>query len=198
MINLPLKPLYVLPPLCLILLSTFFAAFNLNDYLEFNRLLVTNGEYWRIFTSQFVHANWPHLLLNCAGIFLIWALHAEHTSPFRYAFNIAVLALWCGLGVWLFCPDIYIYTGLSALLHGVIIWGSIKDVQAGLFSGWLLFVGTWAKVIWEQIAGPSDSVSQLIASNVAIDAHLIGALGGTVLALPVFINVLKSTYKNSH
>ena len=90
------------------------------------------------------------------------------------------------------------YTGLSALLHGVIIWGSIKDVQAGLFSGWLLFVGTWAKVIWEQIAGPSDSVSQLIASNVAIDAHLIGALGGTVLALPVFINVLKSTYKNSH
>ena len=107
MINLPLKPQYVLPPLCLMLISTLFAAFNLNDYLEFNRNLVADGEFWRIFTSQFVHANWPNLALNCAGILLIWALHAEHTSPARYAFNTAVLALWCGLGVWLFCPGAY-------------------------------------------------------------------------------------------
>ena len=192
MINLPLKLEYILPPLCLVILSSSFATFDLNEYLEFNRELVANGEFWRIFTSQFVHANWPHLGLNCAGILLIWALHAEHTSPARYAFNIAILALWCGLGVWLFCPDIQIYTGLSALLHGVIIWGAVKDVQAGMFSGWLLFAGTWAKVIWEQIAGPSESVSQLIASNVAIDAHFIGAVGGTLLALPIFIKIIKN------
>jgi len=47
-------------------------------------------------------------------------------------------------------------------------------------------------VIWEQIAGPSESVSQLIASNVAIDAHFIGAIGGTLLALPVFIKIIKN------
>lgn len=194
MFNLPLKPQFIIPPLILMLISTVFAAFNLNDYLEFNRSLVADGELWRIFTSQFVHANWAHLGLNCAGILLIWALHAEHTSPSRYAFNIAILALWCGLGVWLFCPDIRIYTGLSALLHGVIIWGAVKDVESGMKSGILLFIGTWLKIAYEQINGPSSAVGELIASRVAIDAHLIGAIGGTLLAVPVIINIMKKRH----
>lgn len=192
MLNLPLQPRYLLPPLFLIIFSIIFAAFDLNYLLEFNRALIENGEVWRVFSSQFVHANWAHLGLNALGVFLIWLLHGEYTNPARYAFNTCFLALWCGLGVLWFCPSIFIYTGLSALLHGVIIWGAVKDITLGLKSGYLLFVGVWIKIMMEQVSGPDASIGQLINSTVAIDAHLIGALGGMVLAAPLLLKYLKN------
>ncbi|WP_404340126.1 rhombosortase [Pseudoalteromonas mariniglutinosa] len=191
MLNLPLNAKYLLPPICLILLSTLLAVFNLNSYLEFNRELVTEGQLWRIFTSQFVHTNWAHLALNCAGIMLIWALHAEYTLALRYAVNTCFLAIWCGVGIWLFCPEIKIYTGLSGVLHGSIVWGAIKDIRIGMLSGIVLFIGIGMKIIWEQFMGTSATVSELIASQVAVDAHLIGAVGGVLLAIPLLIERLQ-------
>ncbi|MCK8125531.1 rhombosortase [Pseudoalteromonas sp. 2CM39R] len=190
MLNLPLQPRYVFPPLCLIVLSTFLAWLGINNELEFNRQLIEQGQLWRLFTSQFVHANWVHLGLNCAGIALIWLLHGEYTSPSRYSFNIATLAMWCGLGVFWFCPAITIYTGLSALLHGVIIWGAIKDVTVGLKSGYVLFIGVWVKLIAEQVNGPNADIGTLINSTVAVDAHLIGAIGGVLLGAPLIIQFI--------
>lgn len=193
MINLPLQPRYILPPLCLMAFSTLLVALNLNDTLEFNRTLIEQGQVWRLFSSQYLHANWAHLGLNCAGILLIWLLHAEHTTPQRYAVNTLLLAIWCGVGIYLFCPDIFIYTGLSALLHGVIMWGAIKDISVGMKTGSLLFIGIWLKIAHEQYAGPSAEVGNLIASRVAIEAHLIGAIGGVVLAIPIIIKMIKKT-----
>lgn len=190
-------PRYVLPPLCLIVLSTLLASLGMNNELEFNRPLIEQGQLWRLFTSQFVHANWVHLGLNCAGIALIWLLHGEYTTPKQYSFNIALLALWCGLGVYWFCPTITIYTGLSALLHGVIVWGAIKDVTVGLKSGYILFIGVWIKLILEQVNGPSAEIGQLIQSTVAVDAHLIGAIGGVILAVPLVVKHIKNDTKHS-
>ncbi|MFQ3177243.1 MAG: rhomboid family GlyGly-CTERM serine protease [Pseudoalteromonas tetraodonis] len=197
MLNLPLQPRYVLPPLCLIVLSTLLAWLGMNNELEFNRPLIEQGQLWRLFTSQFVHANWVHLGLNCAGIALIWLLHGEYTTPKQYSFNIALLALWCGLGVYWFCPTIIIYTGLSAPLHGVIVWGAIKDVTVGLKSGYILFIGVWIKLILEQVNGPSAEIGQLIQSTVAVDAHLIGAIGGVLLAVPLVVKHIKNDNKHS-
>ena len=193
MLNLPLQLRYILPPLCLMAFSTLLAMLNLNDLLEFNRELIEQGQVWRLITSQYVHANLAHLALNCAGILLIWLLHAEHTTPKTYAIHTLLLAIWCGFGIYIFCPNIYIYTGLSALLHGVIVWGAVKDISVGMKTGSLLFVGIWLKIAHEQYAGPSEQVGQLIASKVAIDAHLIGAVGGIVLATPVIIKMIKKT-----
>jgi rhomboid family GlyGly-CTERM serine protease len=192
MLNLPLQPRYILPPLCLMMISFLLALTNLNSALEFNRELVEQGQFWRVFSSQFVHANWAHLALNCAGILLIWLLHGEYTTAKRYVCNISFLALWCGLGVYWFCADIYIYTGLSALLHGIIIWGAIKDITVGMRSGGLLFLGVWAKIAYEQYQGPNAEIGKLIESTVAIDAHLIGAVGGLILAIPLCLHYFKN------
>mgnify|MGYP003634817010 FL=1 len=197
MLNLPIQPRYILPPIILLLFSTIFAAFDLNSLLEFNRSLIDDGELWRIFSSQFVHANWAHLGLNASGVLLIWLLHGEYTSSTRYAFNTTALALWCGLGVYWFCPSIHIYTGLSALLHGVIIWGAVKDITVGLKSGYLLFIGVWIKIGFEQFSGPNADIGKLINSTVAIDAHLIGVIGGTLLAIPLAIELFKKNFKKN-
>ncbi|TLX48588.1 rhombosortase [Pseudoalteromonas phenolica] len=192
MIQLPLDKKYILPPIMLSLLSFTLMILNTNDLLEFHRDKIAAGEIWRIFTGQFVHANPTHLLLNIVGIGFIWLLHAEHRSQSQYYLHTAFLALWTGLGIWLFVPDIKVYTGLSGLLHGVIVWGALKDIQVGMRSGILLFVGIWAKLAWEQWAGPSADVGELIQSRVAIEAHLIGAIGGLVMGLGLIKNKLKN------
>ena len=183
MIDLPLSKKYIFPPLLLIFCSFSFELLSLNPILEFNRSLIQQGEFWRLLTGQFVHSNWYHLALNCGGIILVWALHAEHTSPNRYAFNILLLALFCGLGLYAFYPQTHIYTGLSGLLHGVIVFGAIKDINSGMKSGYLLLLGVWAKVLWEQYSGPNADVGALIDARVAIEAHLIGAIGGSLFLL---------------
>ena len=183
MIQLPFDRKYILPPILLTLLSTALMFLNTNDLLEFHRNKIATGEIWRIFTGQFVHANPTHLLLNIVGIGFIWLLHAEHRTQSQYYIHTAFLALWTGLGIWLFVPDIKIYTGLSGLLHGVIVWGALKDIQVGMRSGILLFIGIWGKLAWEQYSGPNADVGELIQSRVAIEAHLIGAIGGLIMGL---------------
>ena len=191
MIQLPLDKKYILPPILLSLLSFTLMVLNTNDLLEFHRDKIAAGEIWRIFTGQFVHANPTHLLLNIVGIGFIWLLHAEHRTQSQYYIHNAFLALWTGLGIWLFVPDIKVYTGLSGLLHGVIVWGALKDIQVGMRSGILLFIGIWAKLAWEQWAGPSAEVGALIQSRVAIEAHLIGAIGGLIIGLGLIRNKSK-------
>jgi hypothetical protein len=44
MLNLPLQPRYVFPPLCLIVLSSLLAWLGMNDELEFNRQLIEQGQ----------------------------------------------------------------------------------------------------------------------------------------------------------
>ncbi|MFY8297344.1 rhombosortase [Pseudoalteromonas sp. SS15] len=190
MIQLPLDKKYILPPILLALLSFTLMILNTNDLLEFHRDKIEAGEIWRIFTGQFVHTNTTHLLLNIVGIGFIWLLHAEHRTQSQYYIHTAFLALWTGLGIWLFVPDIKVYTGLSGLLHGVIVWGALKDIQVGMRSGILLFIGIWAKLAWEQWAGPSAEVGELIKSRVAIEAHLIGAIGGLIMGLGLIRNKL--------
>ncbi|OHU88116.1 MULTISPECIES: rhombosortase [Pseudoalteromonas] len=192
MIDLPIQKQYILPPLLLIVICALLMLIDAHSLLVFDRSQVEQ-QWWRIFTGQFMHTNWTHLALNVLGVVFIWILHAEHRSVSTYCWHIIFLALWTGIGIWLFCPDIRIYTGLSGLLHGVIVWGALKDIQVGMKTGILLFVGIWTKLIWEQIQGPSPEVGALIDSTVAIDAHLIGAIGGLVLSVTLLREQLKRT-----
>ncbi|KZN54727.1 hypothetical protein N474_17610 [Pseudoalteromonas luteoviolacea CPMOR-2] len=185
-LNLPLSRNYILPPIVLSVIAILLMALDLRDMLEFHRQLVSEGEFWRILSSQYIHTNWTHLGLNLIGILFIWILHAEHTSTSRYFTHIILLGIWTGVGIWLFCPDIKVYTGLSGLLHGIIVWGALKDIQTKEPTGVLLFLGIAGKLAWEQYAGPSAEVGNLINSRVAIESHLIGAIGGVVLAIPLF------------
>ncbi|MFC3031345.1 rhombosortase [Pseudoalteromonas fenneropenaei] len=195
MFNLPLAKKYLLGPVLLILIAVVIQFTALNELLTFNRQSIDNGAYWLIWTGQFTHANSMHLLLNGLGIVFIWLLHGEYYNPISYLKYVAVLALTTGLGIYWFCPDIGIYTGLSGLLHGVILFGTLEDIARKRKDGWLLLLGVCAKLVWEQIVGPSADVSALIESTVATDAHLIGALSGVGLFLLVNATRIQNALK---
>ncbi|GGO70838.1 rhombosortase [Bowmanella pacifica] len=153
-------------------------------YLQYDRLQIENGQWWRLLTGHLLHTNFNHLLLNSAGVLLLWALHGYYYQYRPYLLFMLLSALACSLGLYLFSVQLIWYVGLSGVLHGLFAWGAMMDIRQGIQSGWLLLLGLWAKVIYEQWFGPSADVAALIDANVAIDAHLFGAISGTVLALP--------------
>nr|WP_232362620.1 rhombosortase [Salinimonas chungwhensis] len=152
-----------------------------NTLLAYDRYALQGWETWRVITGNFVHTNGYHLLLNLAGLALLWLLYAEHFSVTVFL----KVFIWCSLGttlgIYWFSPQLIWYAGLSGALHGVFVWGASKDIIRGILSGWLLLAGVIGKIIYEQLYGSSTGVAELIDASVAVDAHLYGALSGILL-----------------
>ncbi|QJR82685.1 rhombosortase [Alteromonas pelagimontana] len=183
MIALPLAPRYSIGPLIVAVLSilAFFCEPRSSDYLAYDRYAIEGFETWRLITGNLVHTNGYHLVMNIAGLLLLWALHGEHYRPVRYI----KLFFWCclgtSIGIYWFSANLIWYVGLSGALHGIFIWGACMDIRQGMKSGWLLLIGVSGKVLYEQLTGGSTEVAALIDANVAIDAHLYGAVSGLLL-----------------
>jgi membrane associated rhomboid family serine protease len=95
--------------------------------------------------------------------------HLMHANNWHLGMNVAALIV------------ILIYSGLSGWLHCLIIWGACADIAKHWSSGWLILFGVFIKVIWEQIHGGSADIVALIGVNVAVDAHLFGAITGLIM-----------------
>ncbi|WP_372768907.1 rhombosortase [Pseudoalteromonas sp.] len=191
MLNLPFEKRFISAPIILILTALIIFATPLSELFEYNRALFAKGEYWRIVTGHFSHSNSYHLMLNLAGVALIWALHGEYYDSKKYALALLLLALYTGGGIYIFYPENTLYNGLSGVLHGLIIIGALIDCQKGMKTGYLLFIGVWLKIAWEQYTGPSAELGELIEARVAIEAHLIGAISGIFVYAKLNRNALR-------
>jgi rhomboid family GlyGly-CTERM serine protease len=152
--------------------------------LQYNLQAIQNGQFWRWITGHLLHTNDWHLLLNGVGVLLLWSLHGDYYNWQRYFLLLSGLILGCSAGLYFFSPELQIYVGLSGALHGLFVWGAMTDVHKKLHSGWILLLGIAVKIYYEQTDGASQNISELINAQVAVDAHLYGALAG-VLMFPV-------------
>jgi rhomboid family GlyGly-CTERM serine protease len=195
--NFPLKTQQVLAPLIILIISLLAFIFDssLGELLVYQRDLVSEGEFWRNFTGHFFHSNGYHFMLNAAAIVLLWSLHGHFYTVKKYFFVFIVSAIICSVGIHWFSLHIDQYVGLSGVLHGLFIWGAIEDIKAKEKTGYLLLLGVILKIAHEQYYGASEDVAKLIGADVAINAHLWGAIGG-VIAVLLFILVKTSVRKN--
>lgn len=179
----------ILPYLLIALVSivVFLLGSPLKDFFEFSRTGLENGEYWRLITAHFAHTNWVHLVLNLAGLSILYLLHGEYTKPHLYAILFIVLAFVVSCNVYLFNPELSFYVGLSGVLHGLFAWGVIQDIKHKRKSAYLLLAGLFVKIVNEQWFNDTAFLANLINARVAIDAHLYGALGGLCVALIVYL-----------
>ncbi|MBU2870886.1 rhombosortase [Colwellia sp. E2M01] len=152
---------------------------------------ITHGELWRGLTGHLFHTNGMHLILNLSALVLLWALHGHFYNLLNYSLLFLFSAIICSLGLYLFSPDISQYVGLSGVIHGIFVFGAIMDILHKDKTGYLLFIGVWLKIAHEQFYGASEQVSNLIDANVAIDAHLWGAIGGLIFSC-VYVVYLKN------
>lgn len=185
MLKLPIDIQQISGPAIVLITALLVNWFDPQSYqlLAFYRDGISEFEWWRLLTANLVHTNFNHLLLNAAGLLLLWALHGFYYSTLSFLSVFILCSLGTTLAIYFLDPNLIWYAGLSGSLHGVFVWGAYWDICKGLKSGWLLLAGLWLKIGYEQISGPDENIAVLIDSKVAIDAHLFGALTGSLIVL---------------
>ena len=149
---------------------------------------IAAGELWRIVTGQVLHTNFNHVLLNVAGLLLVWALHGEYYRAKHYALIVTLSLVLVGIPLAVLYDTTH-YAGLSGIIHTLIVYGALIDIHKKVTTGWLILIGVFVKVGYENIFGASSDTAALIAANVAVEAHLIGAVAGLIIGIGYwFIN----------
>jgi rhomboid family GlyGly-CTERM serine protease len=175
------------------------------DALEYRRLALAS-EPWRFLTGHLVHINWQHALVNAAALWVVARLYAPDLDARRQAVALFLsgLAISAAL-VWLL-PSIEWYRGLSGALHGLYFAGATTWLVTERPRTWrrlwlpaALFLGGWIKVALEQPGGAATPHADWLGAAVVPQAHLVGAICGTLLgALFASMDARREQQRSQH
>ncbi len=172
-------------PLGITIIVTLIALIGseASQWLRYDRSALLNGEYWRLITGHFVHLGWSHLSMNALGLTLIWALFNNTASDGRWFMVLLLSAVGSSLLLLWLNPALQWYVGLSGVLHAFFVYGCLNEIHLGRKSSWILLGVIFAKLAWEQIAGPLPGSEQSAGGHVIVDVHLYGAIFGLLIGL---------------
>lgn len=172
------------PESSLVLIATvviiILSAYAFTDALEFNRKNLINGEYWRLITAHFTHTTIGHLLANLAASLLIYFLVLNQLSLMSIILSLLINSLTISAYLFYFQPELQWYTGLSGLLHALIVIGCFFAAGQKQPYYWTGAVLVWLKVTIEQYQSPTGYFNDQFDIYVITAAHFAGALSGTV------------------
>ncbi|WP_337881586.1 rhombosortase [Rheinheimera sp.] len=175
------RPLFCLLFIALLCLLLQLFPAQVTDWLNYQR--AEPLQLWRFWTAHLLHSNAWHLAMNLGGLAVIFYLHQMHYQRKQLLQFLLLSAALLSAALYLFSPDIQIYVGLSGVLHALLAFGAVRDLQQRWYSGGLILLGLAAKVGYEQFYGPDPALGALIDARVAIDAHAYGLVIGVALAL---------------
>lgn len=158
------------------------------EALEFQRQTILSGQIWRIWTGHWIHANTAHLLLNGAVALLLYAAFFRFMRWTELLVTGVVFSALISAAFLLFLPELDWYNGLSGLLHAWVMYGSVRKILAGEAIYWLGVGLVALKVLAEYSGIGAWPAGTLPGVNTLHEAHLIGALVGSIVAavMPVF------------
>lgn len=169
--------------LMLFLVSFLLQALDLVEANRFDRDLVERGEIWLLLTGHIVHLNWSHWLLNMAGLAIVAFFFSPHASFKQWLSVVIVSACVIAAGIWWWLTDIQSYVGLSGVLHGLFLYGALREIRFYPTSGYVLFAVLIAKLGWEFFNGALPGSEDMAGGRVLTEAHLLGAVGGVMVWL---------------
>ena len=168
-------PAFAVVGLCLVLWAGGDA---LRDALSFKRSGIAAGEAWRLLTGHLVHLGTSHMLLNTAGLVVVWLLVGRVYPARQWAMISVAVVVAIDAGLWWLNPRLEWYVGLSGVLHGWLAAGAVNLLIRGRSDGWLLVALVAAKLVFEQWQGPIPGSAESAGGPVIVDAHLYGGLAG--------------------
>jgi rhomboid protease GluP len=160
--------------LSLIIINIFcFITFNIILPIEYILTLVQinsniiNGEYWRLFTSMFLHADIMHILSNMIALLLFGAAVENNYSKLEYLIIYFISGLIGNLFSLLLLPLNTISLGASGAIFGLIGAAFILYTVEGEKT--LIFLGLFYLAYF---------IISSFAPGINLWAHLFGLLGG--------------------
>ncbi len=145
------------------------------EALRYERAAVHSGEWWRLVSAHWVHLGVEHLLLDSAGLVLLWVLYARDLRAWDWLAVLIGATATIDAGLWWAQPQVHWYVGLSGLLHGAWAAGAAAVGWRQGRWGWLMLAVLALKLTLEQRAGGSLLVTNFPVVSIA---HVYGALGG--------------------
>ncbi len=169
-------------PAIVICVSAVFEAWGAagRELLRYDRAAIAAGEAWRLLSGHFVHLGVPHLLMNAAGLGLVWFLYGREFGAVRWIWIVILTVAGISSGFWVLDPQLNWYVGLSGLLHGLLAAGIVGALLRQRRDAALLAILVTAKLAWEQIVGPLPGSEGTAGGTVIVNAHLYGTLSGAV------------------
>lgn len=181
---------WVIPGVIILMSALIALAGDLGrEWLRYDRVWIVQGEAWRLVTGHVAHLSWPHLVLNAAGLLLVWFLVGASYQLKSWVVIIISSLLTIDLAFWVLNPGLHWYVGMSGLLHGLLAAGIVARLRPLNAETIVLLVLLSAKIGWEQVAGPVPGSVSTSGGPVVVDAHLYGALGGVLGAILTRIRV---------
>jgi rhomboid family GlyGly-CTERM serine protease len=160
-----------------------------SEWLRYDRVWIGQGEVWRLISGHVTHLGWSHLVLNSAGLLLVWFLVGGAQSIRDWILVILVSVTTIDIGFWLLRPELLWYVGMSGFLHGILAAGLVPRLRRMQPETAVLAVLLVAKIAWEQIGGPLPGSESTSGGPVVVAAHLYGAVGGVLGAFLARIRV---------
>jgi rhomboid protease GluP len=134
-------PLFTLALIALNLVSWFTVAgyYGLTPFAPHNSALLLKvgavnyellraGEWWRIFSSQFLHVYFPHMVFNLAGLALLGSMLEREIGTRRLALAIAASGLIGQLAGVAAAPGL-VSSGASQALMGLAGWAIVRRLR---------------------------------------------------------------------
>ncbi len=152
--------------------------------LQYQREAIQAGELWRLISGQLTHLNLPHLLMNLAGLWLIWLMFFTREDQLASClYRLPAILLLTTIGLWLLNPEVSWYRGLSGALHGLLALALLRQWRGQPVFHTLLLALLIGKIAWEQASGPVPASEAWISGRVIVDSHLYGTVGGGIIWL---------------
>lgn len=166
----------------LIMIGLAVATTPLQEAMRYERAAILEGEWWRLLTGHLTHLNWGHLLLNLAGLGLVWLLFRRDYRPTEWGLIALASMVAIDTGFLLIDTQLVWYVGLSGVLHGLMVAGAMHwGVEDG-WAAWGLLMLLLAKLVYEQLVGPMPFTADAAGGPVVVNSHLYGAIGGGTCA----------------
>lgn len=148
------------------------------EALEFDRVLIEAGQWWRLLSAHLVHLGSYHAALNLLGLVALLVLCPQRVTAREWVRRVMLLSLFTSLGLYGLAPEVDRYVGFSGVLHGLFLLGLLpmaRRCDGIAIAGLLYLIG---KLAWEAMAGAPLSDEQAIGGPVVTQAHLFGTLAG--------------------
>ncbi len=167
-----------------LLLLHFWGAL---PYLEFNRaLILEHGQWWRIWTGNWVHLSNAHVLMDTAFMALVALFLVNRTQVWEGLVLVLLVPLGVGLGLLFFVPSVGRYAGFSGVDQGLLSYALIRSWSHDRLLFSVFLVAQFLRLGYEHspFYNPYYMYHALHAV-VAYQAHTFGALAGVCCWLAV-------------
>jgi rhomboid family GlyGly-CTERM serine protease len=175
------------PVVILILVMLVFQVIG-PELLRYQTALIHQNQWWRLFTGQWVHANWIHYALNMSGFILCVALTETGWNLTQWLWRIVVLSAGISLGLWVLKPDIGWYVGFSGVLFGLYVLCAIDSWPKQKLVSSLLLIVIAVKMILDLWSSVKITSADIIGVPVLVDAHLYGIVTALFIEL-VYLSI---------